>query len=341
MDRLRQDLEAYPANLVDWEADCLRHVANLLDSLDHARAEWGSLSNQLTTTKERLDDVLREKERLARAAERLEAAETEVEDTRAEVARLRARLGDAERERDQLSSVRTELDRASAELQDARAELETLRARVKEAAQGNAALEAAAEELETVRGELDRVRRERDTLAENHREVDVVRSEVLELRARLREAEERTERPGGDAEAADLREELERVKLERDRLAAGGEEWAASQTDLAAANERIADLERKSAELQASSEHSIVEACELRVLVNRMENERDDALRKRRKVLDKVHRELDAAGAPKGENVSFGERIRWLQQRITDLEQHSLWDQQLGDDLEPPATTGL
>ena len=64
--------------------------------------------------------------------------------------------------------------------------------------------------------------------------------------------------------------------------------------------------------------------CDYRVKVNRLEEKveetKDERRNKVRKILDKVHDELDGAGVPRGKEVSFGERIRWLKERIEDLE---------------------
>jgi hypothetical protein len=60
--------------------------------------------------------------------------------------------------------------------------------------------------------------------------------------------------------------------------------------------------------------------CDLRVQLNRLENDRDEAVRDRRKkvkkILSKVHDALDEAGAPGGKDLSYGERIRWLKNQL-------------------------
>ena len=80
---------------------------------------------------------------------------------------------------------------------------------------------------------------------------------------------------------------------------------------LAAARERIAVLEKE-------AETDLVLVCDLRARINRLEEERDDEAHKARsrmkRILTHIHEELDRIGAPKGEDLSFGERIRRLRE---------------------------
>ncbi|MEM8886207.1 MAG: hypothetical protein AAGD14_19260, partial [Planctomycetota bacterium] len=46
-EQLRRELQDAPRELVDWEASCLKNIADLLDSLDKARVRWESLGNDL------------------------------------------------------------------------------------------------------------------------------------------------------------------------------------------------------------------------------------------------------------------------------------------------------
>ena len=57
--------------------------------------------------------------------------------------------------------------------------------------------------------------------------------------------------------------------------------------------------------------------------LNRLEKERDEASehgkKKLRSALEKIHDALDAAGAPKGDDLSYGDRIRWLGAQLEQL----------------------
>jgi chromosome segregation ATPase len=136
------------------------------------------------------------------------------------------------------------------------------------------------------RERLQTVQRERDVLAENEQQCAGLKAEAADLRTRLKRAE-------------GARKELQE---ERDRATSIEKELERTRREL----------------LQARREHEeqLLLACDLNVRLNRLEKERDESQdhgkRKLRAVLDKVHEALDAAGAPRGQDLSYGDRIRWL-----------------------------
>jgi hypothetical protein len=130
-------------------------------------------------------------------------------------------------------------------------------------------------------------------LAENEQGTAGLKAETAELRTRLKRAE-------------GARKELDE---ERDRSASIERELERTRKDVA--------LARK------EHEEQMVLVCDLRVKLNRLEKERDEASehgkRKLRSTLEKIHDALDAAGAPRGEDLSYGDRIRWLAGQIEQL----------------------
>jgi chromosome segregation ATPase len=290
LERLRADLEKYPTSLVDWEAACLRHMANLLDSLEQARSEWVTLSARLAEAEERLEDLRQERERLAQEA------------------------GERERQR--------------RELAEARAALEGARHRTELLEAAHAAriesLEETTAELRAVRAELEEVKRERDVLAENARRSEDAQAELEEARRRVREIQRLREESEDKGRRLALtqdalvkaRRDLEEASRDRQRL----EE---ATRDGQAALARLAELEAEHQKVTSRAEKSMLEVCELRVLANRLEIEKDEAKAQRKekhkRLLEKIHQDLDEAGAPKGDEWSFGARIRWLRERIDEL----------------------
>jgi len=283
-EQIRRDLAEYPADLVNWEAACLKNMANLLDSLERARTEWQSLSHQLTETKGRLEGEQVALDRVARLEEEADAVRGELADT----------VESLQRERDAHAEVRRSL------------------AAERERAEGLAA------ELEQTRARLETVRRERDVLAENEQGLEALRSEVASLRQRLKAAQ---------AAELDLREERDRAaSLERElgrtrELLAGA---AATEAERDAARAALAETEARLLAVENECEEKILLVCDLRVRDNRLQQERDDAVsqgrQKVRKILDRIHQVLDDAGAPRGDDASYGERVRWLAGRIAELE---------------------
>jgi len=253
-ERIRRGLEV-PSNVRDWEASCLKHVADLLDTLEQARGEWGSLSAQLTKARAKLEELREDRTRLRDEREKLkrerEALRTECENLRADRDTLAALQGEHE-------VLRTERDRLSEEI-------ETLR---------RAADEGGAREQELA-GERDEL---------------LTRAERLE-------------------------EEKRRAEKERDELARASEQAASAERVAEHEGEaRYEVLRREHESLQKKVEEQTVLACDFRARVNRLEEQRDDAerngRRKVKKILKRIHAALDELGAPAGEDVSFGERLR-------------------------------
>jgi chromosome segregation ATPase len=204
-----------------------------------------------------------------------------------------------------------ELERVSSELENLRAERDALAA-------ASAELTSTSDALHDARRRLEAVERERDELREAREEADALRDRLAELE---REREElRGAKDLADSVQTELREkshQLSAVTRERDTL-------AEAVRGIEETRDRIENLERECAKAKKAAEESLLEACDLRVKVNKLEGELDEANRtarkKSKKILSKIHESLDDAGAPTGDEMSFGERIRRLKQRIEELE---------------------
>lgn len=234
-----------------------------------------------------------------------------LERARAEWQSLSAQLGEAKAALAQEQRTREELDRVREHFMTARREADALREQAGRTAFAEAAAAAALErvaELERRLGDaraqaeiaeadvvrarerLATVQRERDVLAENEQQCADLKAETAELRTRLKRAE-------------GARKELQE---ERDRAVSIERELERTRKELAQA--------KKEGEAQ------MVLACELGVKVNRLEKEREDAAergkQKLRATLEKIHKALDETGAPRGDDLSFSDRIRWLAARL-------------------------
>jgi len=241
---------------------------------------------------------------MASLLESLERARSEWQSLSAQLAEAKSAVAEERR-------TREELDRAREQLLAARREADAMREqagrlafaeaaaaaaleRVAEldARLGDARAQATAAETEFVRTRerLATVQRERDVLAENEQQCAGLKAETAELRTRLKRAE-------------GARKELDE---ERDRATSIERELDRTRRDLAQA--------------RLEGEEQMLLACDLRVQLNRLEKERDDTAdhgkRKLRAVLEKVHDSLDQAGAPRGDDLSFGDRIRWLAAKL-------------------------
>lgn len=220
---------------------------------------------------------------------------------------------------EQLESARRRWDAMAGELAEREEEIAALREERVQAEASARAAERVAADLARTRAELETLRRERAALAAADTELHVVRAELSRERERgeaaRAEAEEELARARASIEELGARVEL--LTGERDVLAEAGRAHGAKDAALALARQRLGELE------QQVGQH-LVEVCDLRARIVRLEAERDEAARgaarKTKRILEKVHDELDDAGAPRGEEASFGERIRYLKQRIRDLE---------------------
>ncbi len=227
---------------------------------------------------------------------------------------------------EQLEAARRRWDAMAGELAERESDLAAAREERVQAEAGARSAERLAADLARTRSELDALRREREALASAHTDLQVVRAELSRERERgaeserLRiEAERAAEEELGRARASieELGAKVELLTGQRDVLAEAGRAQGAKEAALGLARQRLDELERQ------VGQH-LVEVCDLRARIVRIEKERDEAVRaatrKTKRILEKVHDELDDAGAPRGDEASFGERIRYLKQRIRDLE---------------------
>jgi chromosome segregation ATPase len=162
------------------------------------------------------------------------------------------------------------------------------------------------------------VEHERDELLEARRKLTAVQEQLAALereRDELSAARELGE--SLQTELDETQRKLNAVARERDVL-----RQAALQSG--GATDRVASLKRECAKAKKDAESSLLETCDLRVKVNRLEGELDETKRelkrKTKKILSKIHEDLDGVGAPSGEDLSFGQRIRRLGKRIAGLE---------------------
>jgi len=279
-EQLRRELQDAPRELVDWEASCLKNIADLLDSLDKARVRWESLGSDLKEARTRLARVQEERDLLAESHADAEKARDESRGAREELEEIR-------RERDEtaaeLSATREKLEEHLTEAQD----LGVLR-------DENEALE---QRLMERKAELDDWQRRHAELAESE----------AQFRRLMERRDEELAAAKGQLVEADLAMEDAREKqaeLER-RLAEAGDREEALQR----AQQKLEKVEKDHAD-------TMVELFDLRTRVARLEEKLDEAQnherRRVRKILDKIHAALDEAGAPSGEEMSYSERIRRL-----------------------------
>jgi len=281
MEKIRKGLEAHREEVASWEATSQKRVADLLDGLSELWEGWESVSAKLSELQSRLKTAQREG---LRAGD----AQTQV------AAELSA-------ERDALAQTRQELDRARTGLVETRRRLET-------------------------------VERERDTLTRTQETLTKTSADLAEARRELEQAERRHV-----ADQEQARREMKQLRAESDRLEHARREFEAApsatvsddevaelKAELEKTQARLKSRKEQCASLERETEQNLVVICDFRVKVNRLEmkveEKKEERRTKVRKILDKVHAELDHAGAPRGKEVSFGERIRWLKERIEDLE---------------------
>jgi chromosome segregation ATPase len=244
-----------------------------------------------------LKDVASLLESLERARTEWQSLSSQLGEAKAALAQERRVHEDLDRAREQLTTTRRDADglreqagRTAFAEAAAAAALERVSELERRVFDARAHTETAETDLVRTRERLVTVQRERDVLAENQQGTAELKAEAAELRTRLKRAE-------------GARKELEE---ERDRAASIERELDRTRKDLVQAKKE--------------GEEQMVLACDLRVKLNRLEKERDDAAdhgkRKLRGVLEKVHEALDATGAPRGDDLSYGDRIRWLSTQL-------------------------
>jgi len=293
LETLLASVQASPETHPDWEAACLMSVADLLENLGRARTGWGSLAGRLTEARSRMDE----------AQSREEGIRRDLRETSRLLEETKRDLAEARQETKRVAELDGQLNRL-------RSELDAAQYRIGEADRIDEERQAALERNDSLQTELDETKWQ---LAELTQERDEGAAKLRELKdenaALLSERDQLQGRVG----------ELERELIEARRAAA---EQAESQT--AGTNTQLEAVRRDMERLRRDHEQDLVALCDLRVTVNRLEQERDTALKERKrkvkKILAKVHEALDEAGAPAGDEMSFGERIRRLAEQGLSLD---------------------
>jgi chromosome segregation ATPase len=280
LEDLLASVQASPESHPDWEAACLMSVADLLENLGKARSGWGSLAGRLTEARSRVDAAKTREETIRRDL---------VESTRL-LEETKRDLAEARRETEKIADLDGQIRRL-------RTELDAAQYRIGEADRLDEERQAAQERNSSLQSELDETKWQ---LAELTRERDEATGQVDALRA---------ENEALKQEAEGLRSRLAEMEAQLTEA----HQQAASQPD---SSEQVEAVRREMDRLKRDHEQDLVALCDLRVTVNRLEQERDAALKERKrkvkKILAKVHAALDEAGAPHGDEMSFGERIRRL-----------------------------
>lgn len=309
-EKLRRELKDAPRELVDWEASCLKNISDLLDSLDKARVRWESIGNDLQDARTRLQRVQEERDLLAES-------HTDADKARSEIQQMR----------DELEEVRRERDRTAEELVVTKEQLE---AHLTEQANGIASVETQLTELTEQHASL---KEEGVSLSE---QLAVLREENEALEQRLVERKGETESWQRRHEALETSEQqMRRLMEKRDAELADTkgrlieadltieeerEKRIAAERDTASADE-LKKLQEKMEKLDKEHEQNLVMLFDQRTKTTRLEDKLEEAESHERarvkKIITKIHKELDAAGAPSGPDASFGERIRELKKKLS------------------------
>ncbi|MGQ0614497.1 MAG: hypothetical protein ACT4PV_12245 [Planctomycetaceae bacterium] len=284
-----------PTELLAWEATCMKSLAALAEGVEAARSQWMALLARTTEAEALLEATVRERDDAAGAAAQLREARKDADGLR--------------EERDLLEAGRADLEAMCAELLDARRRLEALQSE----AEGLA--EARLRELEASRAEFASARPQLEALAAERAALAARRDALLaERKGTLAELEARA------SECGRLEAELEKVRRERDELLAAAADRERSGEGLRrekdSAQASLVRMQERLKILEEEAEQSLLVICDLRYQVNQLEKGRaaaqDLAAAKVKKILTKIHAELDAVRAPNGAEMSFGERIRLL-----------------------------
>ena len=285
--QLRRELQDAPRELVDWEASCLKNIADLLDSLDKARVRWESLGNDLKEAQSRLARVQEERDLLAESHADAEKAREE-----------------ARQAREELEEVRCERDGTAAELAAMREELEGQMA----GQQDLAVLRAENEALE------QRLMERKNEIEDWQRRYAEVEGSEAEFRRLMERRDKELAHAKGRLVESDLA-----VEDARDKQAAAERalEEAGDSVQLEANLQRSQD---KLAQVEKDHADNLVVLFDLKTKSARLEEKLDEAQkheRKRvRKILDKIHGALDEVEAPGGDDLSYSERIRRLAAKL-------------------------
>ena len=300
LQRIRDDLESFQTQLAGWEASCLKSVADLLDNLEAARTSWRSL-------REECDQAGAQR---TRVEDQLVAARREIDG-------LRTERDVAVEERQRLATRMEEVAQSLVETEQKRATLKELSDKL------NAAAEEAQQARITAETERDEARARTDeTVAAQFAAATSAEKRITDLEELVTAAQ---------AGKTAAEERLADVARERDALIAEATTVPAMREQLDEAGAKLDVLQRECEQLRHETEDQLLQVCDLRVSLNRLETQRDEARveskRKVKKILTRIHDALDEAGAPRGDDLSYGERVRRLTQRATI------------DDSEPPQAT--
>jgi chromosome segregation ATPase len=322
-EQLRRELLDAPRELVDWEASCLKNISDLLDSLDKARVRWESLGSDLQESRTRLQRVQEERDLLAESA-------TDADKARSEIQQMR----------DELEEVRRERDRTAEELVVTKEQLE---AHLAEQSDGVASI---TDELAAVTEQNQALAEKNTALLESlatskgqdvslNEQLGILREENEALEQRLVERKSETEEWKHRHESLDTSEqEMRRMMVKRDEELADTKgrlieadvsieeerEKRVAAERAAESNEALTKLQQKLDKLDKDHEQNLVMLFDQRTKATRLEDKIEVAEEHERnrvkKIIAKIHKELDAAGAPSGDDLSFGERIRALKNNL-------------------------
>ncbi len=325
-EKLRRELQDAPRELVDWEASCLKNISDLLDSLDKARVRWESVGSDLSEARTRLQRVQEERDLLAES-------HTDADKARTEIKQMRDELEDVRRERDRTAEelvitkeqVESHLAEQAVGVASVKQELAGLKEELTGLTDRNRSLAASRDsltlQLGTLKEEAVSTSEQLGILGEENEALEerlVERKGETEEWKRRHEALENSEQQmrrlmeKRDEELADTKGRLIEadLKLEEERE----KRHAAERT--AGSAEDLKRLQLKMNKLNKEHEQNLVMLFDQRTKATRLEEkleESEDHERARvKKIISKIHKELDAAGAPAGNDASFGERIRSL-----------------------------
>ena len=226
---------------------------------------------------------------------------------------------------DSLDKARGEQDALTTRLAELHADLEVETEERQLLKDTVAEFEGKVQDVVRIRAERDKLLSHVDdgaeTLAEAQTELEQLRAHVAAAEAGRDEWNAALQKvQSSQAELDETHRKLATAEGERDEAIAEQDELTARLEDYESVKRRAETLRTETKALNRRAEETLLEMCDLRVQLNRLENDRDEAVRDRRKkvkkILSKVHDALDEAGAPGGKDLSYGERIRWLKNQL-------------------------